>query len=238
MVVFTSEQGAQFPFNKWTCWEQGLHTAFIVRWPGKVRPGSVSDALIQYADAVPTFVQAAGGDASALKLDGIGFLDVLLGQHEGHRTHVYGMHNNIPEGPAYPIRTIRSKDFRYIRNLTPGAEYFEKHMESPAKNENVTWWASWKKAAATDPHAREMFNRYRHRPAEQLYKSDADPYEMTDLAGNPEYAAVKAELSRELEKWMEEQRDPGASLDTQEAVAANRKAGAPAPKKKPQPQSE
>jgi len=142
------------------------------------------------------------------------------------------MHNNIPEGPAYPIRTIRSKDFRYIRNLTPDAEYFEKHMEKPAANEDVHWWESWKKAAATDAHAMEMFNRYRHRPEEQLYKSDTDPYEITDLAKNPEYAAVKAELRKELEKWMTEQGDPGISLDTQEAVDANRKAGAPAPKKK------
>ena len=234
MVVFTSEQGAQFPFNKWTCWEQGMKTAFIVRWPGKVQAGSKSDALIQYADAAPTFIQAAGGNLSAVKLDGISFLDVLLKREEGQRKYVYGMHNNIPEGPAYPIRTIRSKDFRYIWNLTPDVEYFEKHIEKPSANEDVHWWESWKKATATDAHAMEMFNRYRRRPAEQLYKSDADPYEMTDLAGNPEYAAVKAELRKELEKWMGEQGDPGVSLDTQAAVDANRKAGAPAPKKKPQ----
>ncbi|MCF7816679.1 MAG: sulfatase [Kiritimatiellales bacterium] len=221
LVLLTSEQGAQFPFNKWTCWEQGMHTAMMVRWPGKVKPGTETDALVQYADVAPTFIAAAGGDASKYNLDGIGFLDVLLGQSQGHRKYVYGLHNNVPEGPPYPIRTIRSKDFRYIWNLTPDAEYSEKHMEHPV--EDTHWWASWKKANDTDAHALEMYNRYRHRPEEQLYKSNEDPYEMTDLAGNPEYAAVKTELRAELDKWMTQQGDPGAVLDSEEMQTANLK---------------
>ncbi|MEO1011124.1 MAG: sulfatase-like hydrolase/transferase, partial [Bacteroidota bacterium] len=36
--IFTSEQGSQFPFAKWTCYDQGLKTAFIVKWPGKIKP--------------------------------------------------------------------------------------------------------------------------------------------------------------------------------------------------------
>ena len=39
LVLFTSEQGSQFPGNKWTCWDTGLHTTLIARWPGKVAEG-------------------------------------------------------------------------------------------------------------------------------------------------------------------------------------------------------
>jgi len=223
LVLFTSEQGGQWPGAKWTCWEQGMHTALAVRWPGKVKPGSTTDALVQYADVVPTFIEAAGGDAKGRKLDGMSFLDVLTGKKTTHRTYVYGMHNNVPEGPPYPIRTIRTKRFRYIWNLTPEAEYVEKHMEVPRK-----WgdhWASWKKAAKTDEHARKMVNRFRRRPAEELYQSNEDAYELTNLAADPKYAKVKADLRAELERWMKEQGDPGMARDTMEALTANRKAG-------------
>ncbi|MHC4176061.1 MAG: sulfatase family protein, partial [Planctomycetota bacterium] len=108
LVIFTSEQGGQWPGAKWTNWEQGLHTALMVRWPGKVEPGRRTDALIQYADVVPTLFDAAGGDPERLDLDGTSFLAVLLGDKDQHRKYVYGMHNNVPEGPPYPIRTIRT----------------------------------------------------------------------------------------------------------------------------------
>ena len=36
LVIFTSEQGAQFPGCKWTNWDTGLHTALIARWPGRI----------------------------------------------------------------------------------------------------------------------------------------------------------------------------------------------------------
>ena len=223
LVIFTSEQGGQWPGAKWTNWEQGLHTAFMARWPGKIEPGRRTDALVQYADVVPTLVDAAGGDPEELNLDGTSFLEVLLGKKDQHRRYVYGMHNNIPEGPPYPIRTIRSGRFRYIRNLTPDAEYIEKHMEVPKRWGD--YWQSWKQAKETDDHARKMFERYRHRPAEELYRSNEDVYELDNLAGQPDCAEIQSELRAELQKWMKAQGDPGAAQDTQEKYNANRNPG-------------
>ena len=62
-MIFTTEQGAQYPGCKWTCYENGLNVGFIVRWPGRVKAGSVSDAMIHYVDVAPTLVQMAGGEA-------------------------------------------------------------------------------------------------------------------------------------------------------------------------------
>jgi N-sulfoglucosamine sulfohydrolase len=42
-----------------------------------------------------------------------------------------------------------------------------------------------------------------------------DEYEMNNLADNPEYASVKQRLRRELQRWMNNQHDPGAILDTE-----------------------
>ena len=55
LVLFSSEQGSQFPGCKWTTWDTGLHTALIARWPGKVSAGVRTDALVQYAGVLPRY---------------------------------------------------------------------------------------------------------------------------------------------------------------------------------------
>ena len=221
LVVFTSEQGAQIPGCKWTNWEQGVHTGFVARWPGRVAPASRTDALIQYADVLPTLLEAAGADPTPMDLDGTSFLPVLLGEKAEHRQYVYAMHNNVPEGPPYPIRSVRDRDYRYLRNLTPEATYIEKHVMGVA--EHNPYWSTWVFATADDPHAYAMVHRYMHRPAEELYRTSDDPFELANLADDPQYAEVKARLAAELDRWMHEQGDPGIALDTREAWTARRR---------------
>jgi uncharacterized sulfatase len=224
-VFFTSEQGSQFPGCKWTNWDTGLHTALIVRWPGRIAPGQRTNALVQYADVLPTFVNAAGGQVYDRAYDGTSFLPALLGLKSNHRQFVYGMHNNIAEGPAYPIRTISDGQYRYIRNLKPDEIYIEKHLMgwSGDGKLNNPYWATWLRDSAASGHTYNLIKRYMRRPAEQLYHTAEDPYEMTNLANDPAAAAVKARLSAELDRWMDSQGDPGAPLDTQQAFKAARR---------------
>ena len=50
VFIFTSEQGYSFPFAKWTCYDEGLQTGFVIRWPGVVKPGTTTDAMCEYVD--------------------------------------------------------------------------------------------------------------------------------------------------------------------------------------------
>ncbi|MGD9856900.1 MAG: sulfatase [Planctomycetaceae bacterium] len=224
LVLFTSEQGAQMPGCKWTNWDTGLHTALIARWPGRIAPGTRTDAIVQYADVLPTLLDAAGGDPSRHEYDGTSFLPVLLGEMTEHRRHAYGIHNNFPEGPPYPIRTITNGTYRYIRNLTPDEIYIEKHlMGFQGQGQlNNPYWQSWISEAWINPRAYRLVKRYLHRPAEQLYRTANDPYELTDLADDPSAATIQHELSTELDRWLQSQGDPGAPLDTPEAHQAAR----------------
>lgn len=220
LVLFTSEQGAQFPGAKWTNWERGVHTGLVVRWPGRVEAGGRTDALVQYVDVLPTLLDAAGGESAAGDFDGSSFLPVLLGEAAEHRDYAYFMHNNVPEGPPYPIRSVTDGRYHYIRNLQPDRTYIEKHMMGrPSHN---PYWSSWMFASADDEHAYRMVRRYMHRPAEHLYDTRADPYEMENLAGDAEHAAVKRRLSGELDRWMRRQGDPGEALDAWEQLSAAR----------------
>jgi len=224
LVLFTSEQGAQFPGCKWTNWDTGLHTALVARWPGRVAPGGRTAAMVQWVDVLPTFLEAASAKGAGVTLDGRSFLAVLLGQATGHRRYSYGMHNNIPEGPAYPIRTVSDGAYRYIRNLTPDEIYIEKHLmgvEGDGRLNNP-YWATWLWDSLAHPRTYQLVKRYMHRPAEELYHTAEDPYELVNLAGDPGYATIQARLAAELDRWLSEQGDPGAAQDTNEALDAAR----------------
>ena len=225
LVLFSSEQGAQFPGCKWTNWDTGVHTALVARWPGKITAGRRSDALVQYADVLPTLLEAAGAETPVKALDGASFLPVLLGKATTHRRYAYGMHNNVPEGPPYPIRTVTDGEYRYIRNLRPSEIYIEKHLMgwSGDGKLNNPYWATWVRNSWSSPHTYRLVKRYMHRPGEQLYRTSDDPYEMVDLADDASLADVKTRLAAELDRWMKEQGDPGAPQDTPRALTAARR---------------
>ena len=90
LVVVLSEQGNAFPFAKWTCYEAGLRSAMLTRWPGRVEPSSRTEALVEYIDIVPTFLAAAGLPQPEI-LDGRSFLPVLRGEAKVHKEFVFGL---------------------------------------------------------------------------------------------------------------------------------------------------
>jgi arylsulfatase A len=73
------ETGKMFRGQKGLLYEGGLRIPFIVRWPGKVRAGAVSEHLGYFPDLMPTFAELAGVDCPA-DIDGISFVPTLLGE--------------------------------------------------------------------------------------------------------------------------------------------------------------
>ena len=211
MVIFLGEQGPQMPFGKWTCYRYGQNSAFIARYPDKISKNVTSDAIVQYEDILPTMIEFAGGRPID-GLDGISCLDVLFGEKEEHRDWAYGIHNNIPEGTSYPIRSIQDKRYKLIVNLTPEVDYYEKHMMVV---NGTNMWSSWLTTAQTDDYAKFLTERFVKRPALELYDLQTDPWELTNIAGEAEHAERIALMKVELERWMKEQGDRGAAMDTE-----------------------
>jgi uncharacterized sulfatase len=231
LVVVVSEQGSGFAFGKWTCYDTGLQSAMIARWPGHIKPNSVSDALVEYVDVLPTFVAAAGGKPASV-LDGKSLLPVFRGETTEHKQHVFGLMTTrgINNGSTtFGIRSVRNKRFKYILNLTPEIGFKNACTRGAC-------FKSWEaKAAAGDKDAQEKVHRYRNRPAEELYDISEDWYEWKNLADDPKYAAVKAELKQELAAWMKDQGDQGqqTELDALKHQARNRKKNNPKKNTKP-----
>ena len=218
LVLFTSEQGAQFPGCKWTNWDNGIHTSLIARWPGKIPADKRTPAIVQYTDILPTLLDLSGKKTSEGSFDGSSFADVLQGERDTHRTYAFGMHNNFPEGPSYPIRSATNGEWRYIRNLRPEQLYIEKHLMG--KNDHNPYWQTWIFSSFSNKHHETLVSRFMKRPAEELYHTAKDPFELTNLASSAEHAEIKAQLAKALDQHLAQQKDPGARLDTQKAHRA------------------
>ncbi len=212
VYAFSSDHGGQWPFGKWNLYEAGIRVPLIVAWPGKIEPGARTDAMVSWVDILPTLIDLAGGEAPA-DTDGRSFAGVLTGHSREHRTEIFATHSGDGVYNVYPMRSIRTARFKYIRNLLPG-HYHTNHSDILRKDVAGAYWDSWDKAAETDPAAAEIVRRYYLRPAEELYDLQADPLEQNNLAAHADYAERLQELSGRLDRWMERQGDRKTVFNT------------------------
>ena len=209
LVIVVTEQGNGFPFAKWTCYGHGLQSAMIARWPGKVKPGAVTDAIVEYTDIVPTFVAAAGGTPNSV-LDGASFIPILTGQSDHHKDYTFGIMTTrgiINGSDAYPIRTVRDSKYRLIWNLNSSVKF------TNACTKAVHFQSMVAAGNAGDQKAKSLVQRYHYRPELELYDCDTDPLELHNLAANTEYAKDVARLKAKLQAWMTEQGDRGIETE-------------------------
>ncbi len=89
LVMFSSDNGPWYQGSpgklrgrKNTTYEGGIREPFIARWPGKIRPGRVSNALASMLDIFPTVAKLCGGQLPAKPLDGIDIWPLLTGRQQ------------------------------------------------------------------------------------------------------------------------------------------------------------
>ena len=193
IFIYTTDQGAEWPRGKWTLYDAGLRVPFIVRWPGVLRSGSECNALISFVDLTPTFVVIAGGPTPG-DIDGVSFLDVLQGKAASCREDIFATHSGDGVMNMFPERAVRDLRYKYILNLHPEREWtthFTKVEGIP--NSHAEVWRTWIAKAKSDPATAHLVDLIVHHPAEELYDTRTDPYEMTNLAARAEF---KPELQR------------------------------------------
>ena len=205
LVLFMGDNGFAFPHGKGTLYDPGLNVPCLARWPGRVRPGSLGDALLSGEDVGPTFLEAAGLPVPKI-MSGQSFLPLLRGQAGPRREHVFAArltHGSRPfkEGTTTHTfdlsRMARSGRYKLIYNCTPHMPY------SPVDSYNERSWVE-----ITDTHMwgrlDSKFDRHYFgaRPVLELYDLENDPAEMHNLAGRPELASVERKLTEALQEKM------------------------------------
>ena len=212
LFVCTSDHGAQWPFGKWNLYDEGIRVPFIAAWPGVIPAGGRSAALISWIDILPTFIEVAGGKPPET-LDGRSFAAVLRGEKETHRDQIFATHSGDGKMNVYPMRAVRTREWKYIRNLQPLFRYTT-HIDKAAPQDGSGYFASWRERAKSDQAAAAIVARYHARPAEELYAVDKDPLEQHNLAADAAYAGRLGELRTRVDKWMTQWGDTGMVFGT------------------------
>jgi arylsulfatase A-like enzyme len=217
VVIYTSDNGWQLPRGLANCYDTGTRVPLAIRWPGHVPAGGTVDDFISLTDFAPTMLQLAGLPPGA-EMTATSFLDVMTGNRDGPaRDHVFierERHANVRAGNlSYPIRGVRTKDYLLLLNLRPErwpagdpTMYFAVGPygdvdESPAKQAILQH--------ATEPKMKRFYNlSFGQRPDVELFDLQNDPAQLTNVAGKPEYASTRAELTWQIHEWMKQTHDP------------------------------
>lgn len=205
LFVFSSDHGAQFPFGKWTLYDEGIRVPLIVARDGRVRAGSRTDALVSWVDLLPTLIELAGGVVPN-DLDGRSFASVLDGEKNSHRDRIFTTHSGDLLMNVYLSRSVRTDRYKLIWN--PHPEFaFTSYIDLLLRETSGDYFKQWTEAAKTDTHAASVLARYHRRPEYELFDLQRDPAELTNLAGTPALASVELSLRDELKAWIQQQGD-------------------------------
>jgi N-sulfoglucosamine sulfohydrolase len=207
LFLYTSDHGAQWAFGKWTLYDYGTRVPLVAAWPGKIQPGSTTTAMVSWIDLIPTLIDIGGGKVPT-GIDGKSFLPILLDPSKAHRKRIFTTHSGDKGMNVYPIRAVRTADWKLIHNLRPDLAWTNHSdlLRKPLAGIHMTEWA---KLAETDDQARAIMHRYYQRPAFEFYHVSVDPWEMNNLIDDPSYADQIEAHKMELAAWMHSQNDSG-----------------------------
>jgi len=181
LVMFLSDNGMAFPYAKTNCYPASTRTPWIVRWPGRVKPGIVDEThLISGIDFAPTILEAAGLPEMS-DIEGRSFLPILLGRETPGRDSVYTVFNITSARNWYPMRCIQDRRYGYIFNAwSDGTTAFKNESQS-----GLTMQAM-RNAAETDPAIEARVRFFLHRVPEEFYDYANDPDARDNLIDRPE----------------------------------------------------
>ncbi len=207
VVVFMGDNGMALPHGKGYLYDPGINVPLLVRWPGTIKPGSTSKALVSGEDFAPTLLEIAGVTPPK-EISGKSYAALLRGQPFEARKYVFaergphggdgGMRPEIPAANFDLARCARSDRFKLIYNATPHQPV------QPVDSARDAGWQEMVAANAAGKLSAPLVKTYftSPRPTFELYDLDADPSELNNLAGNPEFAEAELELKKALTEKM------------------------------------
>ena len=218
IIVMSGDHGMPFPRCKSNNYDSGARVPLAIRWPKKIKAGTVINDFVSLTDLAPTYFEAAGV-AVPEDVSGRSLLPLFAGKNGGDRSFViHGKERHVPgqEKPdmgGYPTRAIRTHDFLYLHNFRPdrwpaGTPNYEKATIGNA------WLADCDNGPTKtymvnnrdkDDHHRNLYDlAFGKRPADELYDLKKDPGQIVNVAADPAYAktikSLKDQLFAELRK--------------------------------------
>ena len=207
LVIFMGDNGMAFPSGKGSLHDPGLNVPLLAWWPGVIKPGGESRALISGEDIAPTCLEAAGLKVPE-RISGVSFLPALRGgSFPAERKYIFGERG--PHGGATfnehttassvdYSRCVRSGRYKLIYNITPNLTY------TPVDSGGDPSWQEMVQAHADKNLATEFETLYftSPRPVYELYDLESDPSELINIYGRKELSDVTQNLKEALQRKM------------------------------------
>jgi len=191
LVIFTSDHGIAMPLAKGTLYDPGIKIPLIVAWNGRVRGSQRSTVLTSNVDLLPTILDAIGeSERIPQGLDGHSLWPCV--EHGMDVAHQYIFAEQTWHDFYEPMRAIRSKQYKLIRNFQPGTglQIAADILHSPTVNVMRETLRDWP------------------RPEIEFYDLIQDPDERHNLAGGSDTLEIERVLTRELDDWLVRTADP------------------------------
>lgn len=206
LIVFAGDNGMALPHGKGSLYDPGSNVPFVVRWPGVVKGGTESRALVSGEDFGPTLLEAAGLKPHP-RMTGKSILPLLKGEDFTPRKYVFverGPHGSAPvtvgmSNSGYDLaRAVRSERYKFIYNCTPWIPY------GPVDSAGGAAWTQIKEAHEAGKLAPGVEATYftSPRPVYELYDLEKDPSELHNVSGDPKLAHIEQELRFALAEKM------------------------------------
>ncbi|XZE18456.1 sulfatase family protein [Pirellulaceae bacterium SH449] len=208
IIFYFGDHGSGMPRSKRWLYQGGLQVPMLVVIPEAFKhlrnddyeAGGVNDRLISFVDLVPTILKLTDAPIPSY-LQGTPF----LGSGElTPSTHLFGFRDRMDERIDMS-RAIRNERYLYIRNFMPyrpQGVYLNYMFQTPTTR-------VWREAYRSGSLPSEQSAFWEPKPIEELYDLESDPYNIRNLAADPQLASMKEKLRRELQRVMIDTKDLG-----------------------------
>ena len=213
IVMYYGDNGGVLARSKRFMYETGTQIPFIIRIPEKYRylypapkPGEKIDRLINFADLAPTLLSIIG-----IQIPDYMQGEAFLGKQKTKDPQYTYMTRQRMDERYDLVRSVRDKEFRYIRNYMPFRITLQ-HVGYLFRAPSAQSWENAFRAGTTT----ELQSRYfLPKPVEELYDTENDPWEINNLAGDPKYSEVLYRMRKALSDWQREIKDAGLVPESQ-----------------------
>lgn len=206
IILFMTDHGISHARGKQFLYDEGLHVPLVIAGPG-ISSGEVRTDLVEHIDIAALSLAAAGIEVPR----SMQAQDVLAEEYRPRKA-VFAARDRCDETVDH-LRSVRTADFKYIRNFLPQRPHLQPNGYKDAKA-IVIALRQWHQAGRLDETQSLLF--LPERPAEELYDLRSDPEEIRNLAGKGEYQATMEEMRKRLDDWMVETNDRGRAPESPE----------------------
>jgi hypothetical protein len=207
IVFYYADHGGVLGRSKRYLYETGTHVPMIIRIPEKYKhlypaqtPGSKVDRLVSFVDLAPTLLSLIGLGAPDY-MQGSAFLGTY---RKDEPDYIY-MFRDRMDGRYDMSRSIVDRQYRYTRNFSSNRIYMQ-HLEYLWRAPSMVSWEN----AFLSGQCNEVQSRFwKSKAVEELYDTENDPWEINNLAGDPEYAERLASMRQAMQKLASSMKDAG-----------------------------